>query len=116
METERRLINRRKFGYYMPVFENATNEILGYLSDISPRGFKLEGNRPLPVYKVYSMRLNLSAEISPVSTIVFDAEVVWCEPSPYSPTEYEYGFQIVSIKPADQRVFTHLVEKYSVAG
>ena len=116
METERRLINRRKFGYYMPVFDNATNETLGYLSDISPRGFKLEGNRPLPVYKVYRVRLNLSAEVAPVSSIVFDAEVVWCEPSPYSPSEYEYGFQITSIKPADQRIFDHLVQKYSVAG
>jgi hypothetical protein len=98
----------------MPVFEDATNETLGYLSDISPRGFKLEGNRPLPVYKVYRMRLNLSAEVSPVSHIMFDAEVVWCEPSPYSPTEYEYGFQITHINPAELRIFTHLVEKYSI--
>jgi hypothetical protein len=99
----------------MPVFDNTTNEILGYLSDISARGFKLEGNRPLPVYKVYRMRLNLSAEVSPVSNIIFDAEVMWCEPSPYSPLEYEYGFQITRINPADQRVFEHLVQKYSVA-
>jgi hypothetical protein len=114
MGNERRIINRRKFGYYMPVFDNATNETLGYLSDISPRGFKLEGIRPLPVYKVYRMHLNLTAEIAPVSNIVFNAEVVWCEPSPYSPTEYEYGFQIVGINPAEQRIFERLVEKYSV--
>ena len=35
MGNERRSSNRRKFGYYMPVKDSNTHEVVGYLSNIS---------------------------------------------------------------------------------
>jgi hypothetical protein len=115
MTTERRIIHRRKFGYYMPVFDAATDENLGYLSDINQRGFKLESNKILPVNTVYSLRLNLSSAVSSVAHIAFTARVAWSQADPYAPMEFVSGFQIMRINPEEQRIFDRLVEMYSVA-
>lgn len=112
MPSERRTSNRRKFGYYMPVYDNSTNECVGYLSDISARGFRLESQKALVVHTVYQLRLNLTAEISKTSYIGFFAEVVWSQPDPITPIDYIHGFQIVSIAPGEQATYQRLVEKY----
>ena len=115
MTTERRTIKRRKFDYYMPVFDATTDENLGYLSDINQRGFKLESNKLLPVNTVYSLRMNLSSAVSSVAHIAFTARVAWSHVDPYAPMEFVSGFQIVRINPDEQRIFDRMVEMYSLA-
>jgi hypothetical protein len=112
MPDERRNIKRRKFGYYMRVTDNNTQELVGYLSDISPRGFKLDSQKPLTSNKEYALRLDLTAEISNKSYIAFIARAMWVQPDPINPNEHNEGFQIVSISPNDQEIFQRIVEKY----
>lgn len=99
----------------MPVIDNSTREVIGYLSDVSSRGFKLESQKSLVAHTVYQLRLNLTADIAKISYIVFFAEVVWSKPDPINPYDYIHGFQIVSITPSEQAIFGHIVEKYGVA-
>lgn len=115
MGNERRTINRRKFGYYMPVVDNNTQECVGYLADISSQGFRLESQKPLVINTVYHLRLNLTSEISKLSSIAFFAAVIWSQPDPVIPNEYIHGFQIVSITPGEHAVFQHIVAKYGKA-
>jgi hypothetical protein len=115
MGSERRISNRRKFGYFMPVLDNTTNEKIGYLADISSQGFKLENRKRLAVNSVYQLRLELTREISNKPFIVFFAKVAWSEPDPYNPLEYVHGFQIVNISLDEQGVIDRLVAKYGVA-
>ncbi len=115
MGTERRISNRRKFGYYMPVFDNDTQKVVGYLSDISSGGFKLEGQKSLSTNTVYHLRLDLTAELSKRSSIMFFAKVIWSQPDPLSPLEFIHGFQIVNISPEEQAIFERIVAKYGVA-
>jgi hypothetical protein len=115
MGNERRSTNRRKFGYYMPVIDNATQKIVGYLSDISPRGFKLESQKSLVANTVFNMRLDLTPEFSRRSNIAFFARVVWSQPDPISPMEFVHGFQIVNIGLEEQAIFDRIVGKYGVA-
>ncbi len=112
MSIERRISNRSKFGYYMPVFDNRTHESIGYLSDISTQGFKLESQKSVLLNSVYHMRLDLTPEFSKKSFIVFYAKAVWSNPDPVNPQEYVHGFQIVSISPDEQFIFERIVEKY----
>ena len=112
MGSERRISNRRKFGYYMPVIDNNTHETIGYLSDISAGGFKLESQKSLVANMVYHLRLDLTAEFSKRSNITFFAKVAWSQPDPLSPLEFVHGFQIVSITPEEQMIFERIVEKY----
>ena len=115
MGSERRESNRRKFGYYMPVVDNNTRKIVGFLSDISPQGFKLESQKILSINTVYHLRLDLTPEFSNKSHIVFFAKVAWSQPDPVSPIEFINGFQIVNIAPEDQVIFERIAEKYGVA-
>ena len=114
MGNERRNSNRRKFGYYMPVIDNNTHETVGYLSNISTGGLKLESQKSLVTNTVFHLRLNLTSEFSKKSYIVFYAKVAWSQPDPISPYEYVHGFQIVSISPEEQMIFERIVEKYGV--
>ncbi len=115
MVSERRTSNRRKFGYYMPVFDINTQKIVGYLSDISPRGFKLESRMSLKPDTVFHLRLDLTAEFSKKTNIVFLAKVAWSQPDPVVVLEYINGFQIVSIAPEDQAIYERIADKYGVA-
>jgi len=43
---DKRKLNRRQFTYYMQVLDDATKQIVGYLSDISTGGFDVRGRGP----------------------------------------------------------------------
>ena len=112
MKDERRLTERRKFGYYMRVMDNNTGELVGYLADISPRGFKLDSKQALLVSKDYSLRLDLTPEISDKPYIIFVARAKWSQPDLMDPYAHNDGFQIVSIAPRDEEIFQRIVAKY----
>jgi hypothetical protein len=112
MRIEKRINKRRKFGYYIRVSDNNTHETVGYLSDISPAGFKLECPKILPVNQDYTLRLEMTSEISNQPYIAFVARAIWSEPDPITPNEYIEGFHIVSISPVDREIFNRVAEKY----
>ena len=114
MRDERRITKRHKFGYYMRVINNNTHEFIGYLSDISPRGFKLDSQKALTIKNDYTLRLDLTSEISSWSYIIFVARAIWGQPDPINPNEYIQGFQIVSILPGEQEIYQRIVEKYGI--
>ncbi len=112
MNIEQRIDKRYKVGYYMPVINNNTLEILGYMSDISPRGFKLESGKALTVNKDYRICLNQISEISDSPYINLVARAVWVQPDKITPDEYFEGFRIVSISQNAQKIFQRIVEVY----
>ena len=115
MIDERRTTKRRKFGYYMRVINNTTSELAGYLSDISSRGFKLDSQKPLLVNKDYTLRLDLTPDISDRSFILFIARSKWSQPDPLDPNSNIQGFQVISISPHDEEIFIRILEKYGTS-
>lgn len=112
MPNERRVNKRRKFVYYMRVIDNTTSELIGYLTDIGPRGFRLDSQKPLIVDKDYSMRLDLTPEVSDRSFITFVARVKWSQLDSTDPNLNIGGFQILKISPHDEEIFNRIVERY----
>jgi hypothetical protein len=96
----------------MRVIDNDTQEIVGYLSDISPRGFKLDCQKSLAINQDYTLRLDLTPDISEKSYIAFVARVMWKKPDPFNPVAHIQGFQIVSISPYEKEIFQRIVDKY----
>ena len=115
MENERRRIKRRKFGYYMPVVDTSNQDCIGYLSDVSPQGFKLESPKPIRLNFIYNLRLDLTSAISSRPYIVFQAKSIWGQGDPIMPNEYVHGFQILSISPDDMAVFQKIIDNYGKA-
>ena len=96
----------------MRVTDNRAGELLGYLSEISLGGFKLESPKVLTVKNDYTLRLEYTSEVKDKSYIVMVARVKWSQPDPITPNEYIYGFQIVSILPFEQEIYRNIVENY----
>lgn len=112
MKDERRFTARRKFGYYMRVMNNNSGELVGYLADISPRGFKLDSKQALQVNQDYTLRLDLTSEISDKPYIIFVARARWSQPDVNDPYMFNDGFQIVTISPRDEEIYQRIVVKY----
>jgi hypothetical protein len=112
MENERRAVNRRKFGYYMPVMDTSTGECVGYLSDVSLKGFKLESPRTIQVNSEYSLRLDLTSSVSSRAYILFKAKAVWSQPDTILPNEYLHGFQITNMGPEEQEIYNRIIDTY----
>jgi hypothetical protein len=115
MLTERRKYERHRNGVYMPVTDHDTDEIIGYLTEISMGGFRLESPKNLVVDQDYTLRLEYSIEEKDLRYIVFVARVRWIQPDPIEPFEYILGFQIVNIAPAEQEIYRSIVDSYGTS-
>jgi hypothetical protein len=96
----------------MRVTDDNTHEVVGYLSDISPVGFKLESQKALTINKEYPLRLEMTAEVSNQPYITLVARAMWSQPDPITPNEYIEGFHLISISPYDREIFNRIVEIY----
>ena len=96
----------------MRVTDNNTHEVVGYLSDISPLGFKLESQKALNIKKEYTLRLEMISEITNQPYITLVARAMWSKPDPITPNEFVEGFRIVNISLNDQEIFHRIVERY----
>jgi len=114
MPNERRNNKRLKFGYYMRVIDNNSQELLGNLSDISPRGFRLDSQKALTINQDYTLRLEQTSMVSDKPYIVFDARAMWGQRDPIIPNEYNEGFQIINISQYEEEIFQSVMEKYGV--
>jgi hypothetical protein len=103
---------RHKYGSYMRVTDNFTHELLGYLSDISLGGFRLETPKPLKVGNFSSIRLEYTSGVIDKPYVVLVAQAKWIDPDPITPDEYIEGFQIVSMSPSEQEMYRSVVENY----
>jgi len=109
---ERRKLDRRDFSYYMRVLEASTDELVGYLSDISTTGFKLDSQKPLRLNQDYRLKIELTSEIADKTALIFLARSKWCRPDYVDPSTYNVGFEIVNMSSGDLEIFTRMFEKY----
>ncbi|HSO11856.1 MAG TPA: PilZ domain-containing protein [Anaerolineales bacterium] len=109
----KRKLARREFTYYMQVKDEATKQIIGYLSDISTGGFKLDCPQKLPVGQDFRLQIELTAEVADKTTLVFIARSKWCHVDHVDPTSFNVGFEIVNMAPSDRVIFQRIFEKYS---
>ena len=80
---ERRNIKRRKFAYYMRVLDDDTLELIGHLSDISNKGFKIDSQNPIAPGISFRLRMDLTSEVSNKAYILFSATSRWCRDGPH---------------------------------
>ena len=101
MASNKRKLNRREFTYYMQVTDDVTKQLIGYLSDISTGGFKLDCSKRLPTGQDYRLSIQLTAEIADKTSMVFIARAKWCAPDHIDPTSFNVGFEILNMAPND---------------
>ena len=109
---DKRRLNRREFTYYMQVLDDATKQTVGYLSDISTGGFKLDCDQRIPVGRDFRLVIQLNNEIADKTSMTFIARAKWCRPDHIDPTSFNVGFEIVNMAPSDMIIFQRIFEKY----
>ena len=108
----KRKMARRDFTYYMQVKDEATKQVIGYLSDISTGGFKLDCSQPIPNGQDFRLHIELTADVADKTALIFIARSKWCHPDHIDPTSYNVGFEIVNMAPSDMVIFQRIFEKY----
>ncbi len=110
---DKRKLDRRDFTYYMPVKDEATKQVIGYLSDISSGGFKLDAPKQITPGQDFRMHIDLTPDLSSEqNALVFIARSKWAHPDYVDPNTYNVGFEIINIAPSDMIIFQRMFEKY----
>jgi len=110
---ERRTLKRRSLSYYMLVMDANTQETLGHLVDITPKGLLMDCPKPLPLEKNFRLRLETMPDVADKAYIVFTARTKWCLPDVIEPYLYDVGFSIVDIGLHDAEIVQRITEKYA---
>ena len=108
----KRKVNRRDFTYYMQVTDDVTKQLIGYLSDISTGGFKLDSPKEVPTGQDYRLQIALTADIADKNSMVFIARSKWCHRDHVDPNTFNVGFEIVNMSPSDMLIFQRMFDKY----
>jgi hypothetical protein len=114
MTAERRNLKRRKCNYYLKLVDYSTQQLVGYFSDLSTTGFKIDTPQPIAVNKDYNLRVDLADDVSDKAFIAFVARSRWLTPDSSDPGLMNAGFQIVGISAQDNEIFQRVVEKYGI--
>ena len=109
---DRRNAKRRQFGYYMRVLDDETLKLIGHLSDISSKGFRIDSQDPIAPGNQFRLRMDLTSEVSNKSYIIFSAKSRWCNVDPMDPFVQNVGFEITDINTEDSAIYQRIVEKY----
>ncbi len=92
MAGEERTLKRRHLIYYLEVFNDESDEILGHVVDITTKGIKLVSKKHIETKKNYTLRMVLPEEHFKGSSITFDAISMWSDRD-VNPDFFVTGFQ-----------------------
>lgn len=109
---DKRRISRRDFAYYMQVTNDITKELVGYISDISTGGFKLDSPKKILPGQDFRLHIELTPEIADKNAMVFIARSKWCHPDHVDPNSFNVGFEVINMAPSDVAIFQRMFDKY----
>jgi hypothetical protein len=109
---DKRKINRRDFTYYMQVTDDLSKQLIGYLTDISTGGFRLDCPKQIPAGQDFRMQIQLTSDIAEKNSMSFVARSKWCHTDHVDPNTYNVGFEIVTMAPSDMVIFQRMFDKY----
>jgi hypothetical protein len=109
---DKRKIGRRDFTYYMQVTDDTTKQLVGYLSDISTGGFRLDTSKEIRPGQDFRLHIELTPDIADKNFMIFIARSKWCRIDHVDPNTFNVGFEIINIAPSDMLIFQRMFEKY----
>ena len=109
---DKRKILRRDFTYYMQVTDELSKQLIGYLTDISTGGFRLDTQKQIPAGQDFRMQIQLTPDIAEQNSMTFIARSKWCHQDHVDPNTYNVGFEIIQMAPGDLVIFQRMFDKY----
>lgn len=109
---DKRKIVRRDFTYYMQVTDELSKKLIGYLTDISTGGFRLDTPKQIPAGQEFRMQIQLTSDVADKNSMAFVARSKWCHPDHVDPNTYNVGFEVIQMAPGDMMIFQRMFDKY----
>lgn len=97
---ERRKLHRKHLVHQLMAFDRNTDQLAGYLVNLTAEGVMLVCEDPLEVGTILKLRMLLPSKIIGSRHVAFDAQVIWCREHTSSGF-HETGFQLLEI-PEDE--------------
>ena len=92
---EKRSIERIRCYYYLKVYNKATKDDIGSVTDISTKGMRLVSENPFPLDSLYHFTVKLPEGYILGESFDIDAEARWCNKNE-DEIFYESGFEFVN--------------------
>lgn len=109
---ERRTLERKYLMVYSRVFDRLTGKILGYLSDLSPKGAMIISDDPLTENTPVALRLDLPDPLLfSADHLNLQARVAWCQPD-IDPSFYNIGFEFLDVKDQERAIIEEMIVAY----
>jgi len=105
---ERRKTKRRYLLYYARIFDPLTRQQVGNLVDITPHGIMVLSPEPFEVGKKYTLRMELSEEVSNDPHMDLTAISRWSHPD-IDPRLYNTGFELTRISPENEGTIQRII-------
>jgi len=111
--SEKRKHDRRDSIFYLKVFDQQTDELVGHIVDISEQGIMLVTKQPMEAGQRRAFRMHLPDPVeSDNLTVDFEAESRWCQPEA-NPDLYDVGFEVIDPSPRFEQALRDLVQGYT---
>ena len=111
MKREKRKHKRIPLHYYLKVSENPTEKHLGYMIDVSEKGFKMLSEDAIPRGSELVCTVHLPEILNNLKEISFRARSCWCCKD-VNPDYYASGYHIEEIEPDGETVSSLIIHKY----
>lgn len=112
MADETRSLKRRHLIYYLEVYDDDANELLGHLVDLTTSGLKLVSKQRIPTKRTYRLRMMLPEGYFSQKDLYFEAQSLWSS-NDINPDFYDTGFAAPKLDPATQEIIRELVSQVS---
>jgi hypothetical protein len=110
-DMEGRHTQRKQIIYYLRVFEQDTGKLLGYLSDLTTKGFMTIGDKKVKAGKTYRLRMDLPQEMKGAKRIIFKAKALWCKPDA-NPDFCNTGYRMLNLSKEDTQTIDGLIRDF----
>jgi len=96
----------------MKVINAETQEVIGYLVNITTDGLMLTSEAPLDTEAVFQLKVIFPAEIKGSKELTLSATSRWCDQDEEDSRFYNTGFQLVDLPKPDAKIIKQLMKKY----
>lgn len=109
-EQGRRALKRRHLIYYLEVYDNGSDTLLGHVVDITTQGIKLVSKHPIETGKTFSLRMTLPEGYFDEKVLTFEAKSMWSG-NDVNPDFFDTGFMAPDLDPKAKETITDLVNQ-----
>jgi len=110
INTGERSMKRRHLIYYLRVIDSDTEQLLGFLVDITTKGFMVMSETPIETGRTFNLKILRASDSVEKQFLFFEARSKWCDRSINSEF-YDTGFELVNVTPDDFEEIEKIIDE-----